>query len=192
MSGLLRKILVAAAAFSIAACANAGTVVSTGERYVQVPDFSETYQLGVGDKVRLTVFNEPSLSGEFSVSGEGDLSLPLIASIPAADRTTKAIAEDVASRLADGYLRDPKVSIEVLTYRPFFILGEVATPGQYPFLPGLTALNAVATANGFTPRAARRKIYIRARGQQAETPYELTPTLRVFPGDTLRLGERYF
>ena len=104
----------------------------------------------------------------------------------------KQVADLVQMRLADGYLRQPKVAAEVIAYRPFFILGEVKAPGQYPYVSGLTALNAVATAQGFTPRAARSVIYIRRAGAAEEEAFKLTPELRVLPGDTLRLGERYF
>jgi len=80
----------------------------------------------------------------------------------------------------------------VITYRPFFILGEVAKPGQYPYAAGMTVLNAVATADGFTPRAKKTRVFIRRRGEEGELEYTLTPNLRVMPGDTIRVGERYF
>ena len=177
----------------VAACANAGgPVISTGERYAQDAALTDTYVLGAGDKVRLLVFNEQNLSGEFSVSSDGMLSLPLVGDVPAADRTTRAIADDVARMLADGYLQNPRVTMEVLTYRPFFILGEVTTPGQYPYAAGMTVLNAIATANGFTPRAKHGTVFIRRRGEKAELEYALTPDLKVMPGDTIRLDERYF
>jgi polysaccharide export outer membrane protein len=189
----LGKSYVILAAISLGACAStSGTVISSGERYTVNDQLDETYPLGGGDQVRVTVFNEPTLSGDFFVSGDGDLSLPLVGNVKAANKTTKDVAADYARMLADGYLRDPRVSAEVITYRPFFILGEVDKPGQYPYASGMTVLNAVATANGFTPRAKKSKVYIRRRGEEAELEYVLTPNLRVLPGDTIRVGERYF
>lgn len=167
-------------------------IISSGDRYSVSPDVSEGYKLGIGDKVRLTVYNEPALSGDFSVSADGALSLPLIGDISVLNKSTSEAAKLIQTKLGDGYLRDPKVSMEVVTYRPFFILGEVKSPGQYPFSSGLTVMNAIATAEGFTPRAERKSVYIRRLGAVGEEQYRLTPDLRVWPGDTIRLGERYF
>jgi polysaccharide export outer membrane protein len=150
------------------------------------------YKLGVADKVRIIVFNEQSLSGEFVVSGAGMLSLPLIGSIPAAGQSVAELSANIETRFADGYLRDPKVSVEVLTYRPFFIMGEVAEPGEYPYADGLTVLNAIAKAQGFTYRANKRRVFLRRAGEREERKVELTPDLMVEPGDTIRIGERYF
>lgn len=152
----------------------------------------QDYRLDAGDRVRLIVFNEPTLSGEFAVSANGVLSVPLIGDVPAAGRTTPEISKEIETRLADGYLREPRVSMDVLTYRPFFILGEVEKPGQYPYAGGLTVLNAVATAQGFTYRAEKRVAYIRRAGSEEEKAYRISPDLPVEPGDTIRIGERYF
>lgn len=186
------KFYVIVAAMSLSACASSGTVVASGDRYAVDEQLSETYLLGAGDKLRVTVFNEPTLSGEFFVGGDGSVALPLVGDVPAGNKTAKDVAAQFARLLSDGYLRDPRVSMEVITYRPFFILGEVTTPGQYPYVNGMTALSAVATASGFTPRASKSKIYIRRRGEEAEIEYKLTPNLRIMPGDTIRVGERYF
>lgn len=175
------------------ACAAGGgaDVISSGERYAP-PVANEEYRLDTGDKIRVTVFNEPTLSGEFSVGSEGTVSLPLVGEVTAKDKTPQKLAGEVQSKLADGYLREPKVGIEVATYRPFFILGEVSAPGQYPYSNGLTVMNAIATAQGFTPRANKNVAFIRRAGATREEALELTPALRVWPGDTIRLGERYF
>jgi protein involved in polysaccharide export with SLBB domain len=150
------------------------------------------YRLGVADKVRMIVFNEPTLTGEYLVNSNGDLAVPLIGDVKAAGRTTRDLQADIENRFRAGYLRDPHVSIEVLTFRPFFILGEVQKPGQYPFSTGLTVLNAVATAQGFTYRADMHHVYIRSAGEPGEHKYRLTSTTPVQPGDTIRIGERYF
>jgi polysaccharide export outer membrane protein len=156
------------------------------------PTALEDYRLGVADKVRVIVFNEDSLSGEFIVSDNGSLSLPLIGDVKASGRTPREVIQDIQNRLADGYLREPRVSMDVLTYRPFYILGEVGKPGEYPYSSGLTVMNAVATASGFTYRANKRKIFIKRAGETGEQVLPLTPDLRVGPGDTIRIGERYF
>jgi polysaccharide export outer membrane protein len=181
------------------ACAEkgAGPVISSGDRYIGAASTASndpvlSYRLGEGDKVKMTVFNEPTLSGEFTVGAEGTLSLPLIGAVPARGRTIEEVAGDARARFGDGYLRTPKISAEVSLYRPFYILGEVSAPGLYPYSVGLTALNAVATAKGFTPRATRDVVQIRRQGEAVETSYRLTPELLVYPGDTLRIGERYF
>jgi polysaccharide export outer membrane protein len=181
--------------FSLAltACAGAaGPVVSSGDRYTATNDEIEDYRLGVGDKVRLTVFNEETLSGEFAVSANGTLSLPLIGDVTATGKGVEDITKLVEARLADGYVRDPKVNIEITTYRPFFILGEVRQPGQYPYAAGMTVTNAIALAQGYTPRAVQGSVFIRSAGGATEKGYRLTPDLRVRPGDTIRINERYF
>ncbi|MEN3748073.1 polysaccharide biosynthesis/export family protein [Sphingomonas sp. HF-S3] len=167
-------------------------VLSSGDRYAAAPGEVEEYRLGVGDKLRLTVYNEPSLTGEFSVGANGNLALPLIGEVPAAGLTIPAIVANAQQRYGDGYIRDPKVSAEVIAYRPFFILGEVRDPGQYPYTVGLTALSAVATSQGYTPRANQRVISIRREGEADEKTYLVTPNLRIYPGDVIRVGERYF
>lgn len=189
----LCRLLAFLAVAALAGCAGSnGLRVSSGERYALSSDLNETYLLGAGDKVRVTVFNEPNLSGDFSVGADGTVSLPLIGDIPAAGKTTQLVADEFARKLGSGYLLNPSVAMEVSAYRPFFILGEVEKPGQYPYMNNMTALNAIATAGGYTPRAKRTLVYIRKLGEAAETEYELTSALRIMPGDTIRLGERYF
>lgn len=180
-------------AILLTACgARSGPVISSGERYATPVAGQDDYRLGPGDKIRVNVFNEPTLSGEFSVGSEGAVSLPLIGDVGAKGKTPQALATEVQSLLADGYLREPKVSIDVSSYRPFFILGEVNAPGQYPYASGMTVLNAIATAQGFSTRADKKVVYIRRDGATTEVALQLTPMLRVFPGDTIRLGERFF
>ncbi len=150
------------------------------------------YQLGPGDQVRLVVFGEDQLSGEFVVSGAGVISLPLVGDIPAQGRTVAEVQRAVEQALRSRYILNPQVSAEVLTYRPFYVLGEVNRPGTYPYAAGLTVLNAVATAGGFTYRADTRRVFIRRDGSTAEELYAIGPTLQVAPGDTIRIAERLF
>jgi polysaccharide export outer membrane protein len=177
----------------LGACAGVPkNVVDSGERYSAVNGGAEDYRLGAGDRLKLTVFNEPTLSGEFAVAAGGSLSLPLVGDIPVIGKKVTEVSSEIQSALANGYLRDPKVSLEIITYRPFFILGEVKLPGQYPYASGMTALNAIAIAQGFTPRAERSVVFIRRAGADSEQAFRISPDLRVWPGDTIRLGERYF
>lgn len=153
---------------------------------------SGEYRLGSGDKLRLIVFGEPTLGGEFTISGDGLVSLPLIKDIPAAGMTASQLQGNIEAAYKEGYLRDPRVSIEVLSFRPFYILGEVNKPGEYPYSNGITVVNAVALAEGFSYRANKKKVFIRHAGAVAEELVPLTSSLLVAPGDTVRIAERYF
>ena len=150
------------------------------------------YTLGTGDKLRVNVFGQPELSGEFVVDGTGAISLPLIGQVEAVGLSSQDLETKIATKLSSGFLLDPKVSAEVINYRPFYILGEVGRPGEYPFNSGLTVLNAVAAAGGFTYRANKKVVYIKSADGNQETPFELNTNTVVKPGDTLRIGERIF
>ncbi len=150
------------------------------------------YRLGPGDKVRVIVFGEASLTGEFFVSGSGAISLPLVGDVAVLNQTASQAQVAIQNALKDGYLRDPRVSLEVLTYRPFYILGEVNRPGTYPYTSGLTVMSAVATAQGFTYRANTRRAFIKKAKESREAEVQLTSDVVVQPGDTIRIGERYF
>lgn len=150
------------------------------------------YPLSGGDRVRVVVFGDPTLGGEFTIGGSGFISLPLIGEVDVRGLTSTQLQERIAARLADGYLKDPRVAIEVLSTRPFYILGEVNRPGQYPFANGLTVLAAVAQAGGYTYRAKTKRALIKHAGQDAETVYNVTATTLVEPGDTIRIRERWF
>lgn len=150
------------------------------------------YRLGNGDELRVVVFNEPELSGDFTVDGTGTISMPLIGTVQVAGLTLPQFQRTVEARLADGYLISPRVSAEVTSSRPYYILGEVNRPDQYTYSPGLTVMNAVAAAGGFTYRANRREVFIRSEGETGEREVELTTTTPVQPGDTIRVGERIF
>lgn len=152
----------------------------------------EEYRLGVADKVRVTVFGEEDLTGDFLVGGNGKISLPLIGETQAAGLTISQFQGEISSALRQGYITDPRVSAEVLNYRPFFILGEVKTPGTYPYSHDLTVLNAVATAGGFTYRADTRRVFVKRGDQAEENAFALTTATRVAPGDTIRIRERLF
>ncbi|WP_340647154.1 polysaccharide biosynthesis/export family protein [Phenylobacterium sp.] len=150
------------------------------------------YHLGSGDKVRVITFGEEALTGEFSIGGSGMVSLPLIGEVRAAGLSVSQFQSQVETKLKEGYLKEPRVSVEVLNYRPFYILGEVEKPGTYPYTNGLTVLNAVATAQGFTYRANTKRVFIKRADGKGEEEFPLTTGTQVAPGDTIRVGERFF
>jgi len=150
------------------------------------------YRLGTADKIRVITFGEESLSGEFFIGSTGKVSLPLVGDVQAAGLTVSEFQQEVQTSLKNGYIQDPHVSIEVLTYRPYYILGEVQKPGEYPYSSGLSVLNAVATANGFTYRANTKKVFIKRADSMKEEEFPLNSVTPVAPGDTIRVAERYF
>lgn len=145
------------------------------------------YQLGSGDKIRVRVFGEDDLGGEFQVDGNGRISLPLIGELQAAGETAATLEQQIAAKLADGYLQDPKVSVEITTYRPFYVIGEVNRPGEYPYVNGMSALNAIALAGGYTEHANEGPIYVRRNGSVREEKLEADQMTRIYPGDTIRV-----
>lgn len=150
------------------------------------------YTLSSGDQVKITVFGQDDLSGQFDVDGSGTFSMPLIGQVSAEGLTIPELEARIADSLSDGYLINPQVSAEVANYRPFYILGEVRTPGEYPYTNGLTVMEAVASAGGFSYRARKNVVFVRGADATEEVSVPLTATTQVKPGDTLRIGERIF
>jgi polysaccharide export outer membrane protein len=147
----------------------------------------ESYQLGTGDKVRVAVFGEDDLGGEFQVDGNGHISLPLIGEVTAAGETASGLEQVIADKLADGYVKNPRVSVGITTYRPFYVIGEVNHPGEYAYVNGMSALNAVALAGGYTQRSKENTIYIRRNGSPTEEEVAADQMTRIYPGDVIRV-----
>lgn len=193
---MLRTLLIALLGLMLAglmaSCAQGVMASGTSSETAADSRVIDEYRLGVADKVRVTVFGEAALTGEFLVGGNGKISLPLIGETQASGLTIGQFQAEVATALQDGFITSPRVSAEVLNYRPFYILGEVNTPGEYPYTNSLTVLNAVATAGGFTYRADNRRVYIKRADGDAEEEFPLTTATRVAPGDTIRIRERLF
>ncbi len=156
------------------------------------PSSVKEYVLGVGDRLRLTVYGEDDLSGDYEVNSTGVVALPLIGNIQAAQLTVRAFEDTVRTKLASGYLRDPRVSVQVSNYRPFFILGEVAKPGSYPYVNGMNVLNAVAMAGGYTYRADKGDIVIVHANDPSKKEVKAREDAPVMPGDVVRVPERFF
>jgi polysaccharide export outer membrane protein len=153
---------------------------------------ASVYLLGSGDRLRIVVFGQDGLSNSYIVDAAGNITMPLIGAVPARDTSTSELARVIGARLSNGFIREPHVAIEVESYRPFFILGEVTYPGQYPYVPNMTVETAVAIAGGFTPRAYRREVKV-ARNIGGR-PYRMAvpPTYALRPGDTITIDERWF
>jgi polysaccharide biosynthesis/export protein len=155
-------------------------------------DISAPYELASGDRLRVIVFGQDQLTNSYSVDGAGNISMPLIGLVKAQGLTTVGLDGEVEARLRQGFLRDPKVSVEVEAYRPFYVLGEVTTAGQYPFVNGMTAQEAIAIAGGFTPRGYQGSVdltrLVGGRPVTATVPL----TFPVRPGDTITVRERFF
>jgi polysaccharide export outer membrane protein len=150
------------------------------------------YVLGAGDKIRLTVFDETDLSGDYTVDGSGFVRLPLIGQVRAAGYTTPQLEAGIGSALAQGYLKSPRVAVEVTTYRPFYIIGAVNRPGEYPYVNHMTALSAVALAGGYTPSAVESVIYVRREGSNREVQLPTDRTTEIHPGDVVRVNNTFF
>jgi polysaccharide export outer membrane protein len=164
---------------------------TSGEQVVQQQAVS-AYTLGNGDQLRITVFGQPDLSGQFEVDGTGSISMPLIGQVEALGLTTPQLEDRIVEKLEGDYVLNPRVSAEVINYRPYYILGEVNRPGEYPYNSGLTVVNAVAAAGGWTYRARKNIVYIKSVDSNQEQAIELTTSTVVSPGDTIRIGERRF
>ena len=153
---------------------------------------SNPLRLQSGDKIRVTVFGEEKLSGEFEIDPSGYVSLPLAGTLPAAGLTKLELERDLASKLKSNYLRDPKVTVDVATFRQIYVLGEVQKPGAYPFQSGLNVMSAMAVAGGATYRASNSRVMIQRSGEVQLKEYELDPSVPIMPGDVIRVPERYF
>ncbi|MGI9406422.1 MAG: polysaccharide biosynthesis/export family protein [Hyphomicrobiaceae bacterium] len=150
------------------------------------------YTLDTGDRVRMFVYGQPNLSRVYSVSDQGLISVPLIGSVLARGRTTRALEGVIKGGLEWKYVKDAQVSIEVAVYRPFFILGEVRAPGQFPYVYGMTVEMAVAVAGGYSPRADKRDIQVTRMIDGERQAISVAPTDYIYPGDSIAVDERFF
>lgn len=185
-------------ALVVAACSGAGGSI-TGD----TPKASESgpghdgvhsaeYRLGSGDKLKIVVFGHQDVSGEFVVDGSGNIAMPLIGQFKAGGLTVTELQTSLTTTLNAKYIVDPKISVEVLNYRPFFILGEVNKPGSYPYIAGIDVLQAVALAGGFTRRARTSSVKIVRDVKDGRTTFSGLPEDTVLPGDTIEVERRLF
>ncbi len=181
-----------AAALVMCASCQSGPAPAPAPTAALEPGGETAYHLGPGDKLRIITYGETSLTGDFVVNDVGQVSLPLIGAVRASGLTVSQLAAAITLALQNGYIKNPSVSVEVANNRPFYILGEVIRPGEYPFTNGLTITSAVATAGGYTYRANTHRVFIRGVHDASEHMLTVTGDLRISPGDTIRVPERFF
>lgn len=163
-----------------------------GYRDAPVAGPNGAIKLQAGDKLRITVFGEDKLSGEYDIDPSGYVSLPLAGTIKAGGRTKIDLERDLTSKFKNQYLQNPKVTVDVIAFRPFYVMGEVAHPGEFPYKTTVDVMSAIATAGGQTYRASRSTVLIRRAGREGFQEYPLSPDIPVYPGDLIRVPERYF
>ncbi len=156
------------------------------------PEQDRPYRLGTGDKVRVIVYGEDDLSGEFQVDENGNISVPMIGAVHASGLTGSALEQAIQAKFADGYLNDPRVSVQVTQYRPFYIIGQVNKPGEYPYVNDMMAPNAIALAGGYTDHADDADLYVRHDGETREAEMPADATTRIYPGDVIRVSKSNF
>jgi polysaccharide export outer membrane protein len=154
--------------------------------------YDAPYHLDAGDRLRIVVYGQEGLTNTYSISAGGTITMPLIGPVPARGRTPQGLAADITARLRNGFIREPSVAVEIESYRPFFILGEVQAPGQYPYVPNMTAESAVAIAGGFSPRARKDRVTITHTDASGTSRIVAPPGTPISPGDTVLVGERWF
>lgn len=150
------------------------------------------FRLGVGDKLKIDVFGEQELSGEVEIGASGNVSLPLLGEVPAKGKTVEEFSQGLRTRLQQGYLKSPKLSVQVQNYRPIYVQGEVRHGGEFPYKPGLSIADAIALAGGYTYRAVEGSIVLRRQGEALGRRIPVDGTIPVLPGDNLQVEERFF
>jgi polysaccharide export outer membrane protein len=154
--------------------------------------YDTAYHLDAGDKLRVVVYGQEGLTNTYAIDAGGSITMPLIGSVPARGRTPAGLASEITAKLRNGYIREPSVAVEIEAYRPFFILGEVAAPGQYPYVPNMSVESAVAIAGGFSPRARRDRVTVTHTDSSGSMRIVVPLGTALSPGDTVLVGERWF
>src|SRR5882724_7256281 len=154
--------------------------------------YDASYHLDAGDRLRVVVYGQEGLTNTYAIDAGGSITMPLIGAVAARGRTPAGLAAEIGAKLRAGFIRDPSVAVEIEAYRPFFILGEVAAPGQYPYVPNMTVESAVAIAGGFSPRARRDRLTVTHADASGTGRYVVPPGTSLSPGDTVLVGERWF
>ena len=191
-NSFLRWLAAGCLVLSLAACGSSGSVNYVKGTPGDTSTDLMTLKLAPGDKVRVTVFGEDKISGDYDIDTAGYVSLPLAGSVMAAGLTKPDLERELAKKLSGDYLKSPKVTVSVINFRPFFILGEVEKPGEYQYRSGMNVLSAMAMAGGPTYRASRSSILIQRAGTTELKEYPLDTTVSILPGDLVRVPERYF
>jgi polysaccharide export outer membrane protein len=154
--------------------------------------YDSGYKLDAGDKLRVVVYGQEGLTNSYTIDAAGSITMPLIGQVPARGRSPAQLAAGITAKLRNGYIREPSVAVEIESYRPFFILGEVQAPGQYPYVPNMTVESAVAIAGGFSPRARRDVVTLTHAEADGAARYQVPLGTSLGPGDTVMVDERWF
>jgi polysaccharide export outer membrane protein len=207
MRGLLAPISCLVAALALAGCMGRTAPVAVAPpdgldtlaygaaapmAYAAPAPYDSPYHLDAGDRLRVVVYGQEGLTNTYAIDAGGSITMPLIGAVPARGQTPARLAAAISARLRGGFIRDPSVAVEIEAYRPFFILGEVAAPGQYPNEPNMTVESAVAIAGGFSPRALRDRVTLTHTDAAGTARLVVPPGTPISPGDTVLVGERWF
>ena len=189
----LRLAIVLLAGFQLAGCYTDYGPVEVGTAPASLSGAGVASRLQPGEKIKINVYGEEALTGEYDINPSGYVSMPLIGAIRAAGRSQSEFGREIENSFRrGGFLQDPHVTVAVAQFKPFYVLGEATTPGEYPFRSGLNVHTAVAMAGGFTYRASRSFVLIRHVGEDVWKEYSLTEPVPIAPGDLIRVPERYF
>ena len=193
MFTMMKKLfLIGVLSLAVSACGSSGSMDyvkgTAGDTNANLLEL----KLAAGDKIRVTVFGEDKISGDYDIDTAGYVSLPLAGTVMAAGLSKPELEKELARKLSGDYLKSPKVTVSVINFRPFFILGEVEKPGEYQYRSGMNALSAMAMAGGPTYRASKSSILIQRAGTTQIKEYPLDTTISILPGDLVRVPERYF
>jgi len=170
----------------------AGSSLSEAEKQSLAAAATAPAKLQPGDKIRITVYGEDKLSGDYQLDQSGQISLPLAGTITAQGLTQSEFEQALTKKFRSQYLKDPKVTVTIATLEPYYMMGEVQKPGQFPYQSGLNVLTALAIAGGPTYRANRNTVQIQRRGETTMHDYPISTTVPILPGDVIKVPERYF
>ncbi|MEZ5773195.1 MAG: polysaccharide biosynthesis/export family protein [Hyphomicrobiaceae bacterium] len=177
---------------ALAGCSGQPATIASGLSNDQAAALERVYRLGIGDKLRVEVFDEKDLSGDVEVGADGNVTMPLVGPMPAKGKTPDEFAALLVARLERGYLKSPKVGVQILNQRPIYVHGEVRNGGEFGYKPGLTVADAVAMAGGYSYRAEQGYVLLRREGWNGEKAIANDGALAVLPGDNIRIPERFF
>lgn len=188
MKRVLARVVAGLIVLLVAGMPIAQSVAQEAQNTLVLPD----YRVGIGDKLKIAVYGSEKLGGDYLVGGDGKIAVPILGRVMVSGLTLDAIGQLLAARLSEGYLNNPRVTVDMVSYRPVYILGEVQKPGQYPYVEGMTIYQLVAQAGGFTYRANRKTVKLRREGEADDTKYDVVSGSEIKPGDTLLIMQRYF
>ena len=175
----------------ITGCGTGAPPVTEAERKALQAEAAAPPRLEAGEKIRITVYGEPSLTGDYQIDPSGLLSLPLAGTVKAAGLNQQELEQELTAKYRSGYLKDPKITVSISEFRPFYIVGEVEKPGAYPYSGGLTVLSAIAIAGGTTYRANRSSVLIQHAGDDKMREYNMDEPIPILPGDIIQIPRRY-